>query len=106
MQLLKNLKKKINRVRDERYIIKDNILTNRLFFLPTKTKEKYTQSIFKKIKYKIKKIMAKILMLAKSGFGKSTSLGNIPELEIEGLDPKETFIISCVNKPLPFKKSK
>lgn len=49
--------------------------------------------------------MAKILMLAKSGFGKSTSLGNIPELEIEGLDPKETFIISCVNKPLPFKKA-
>ena len=49
--------------------------------------------------------MAKILMLAKSGFGKSTSLGNIPELEIEGLNPKETFIISCVNKPLPFKKA-
>lgn len=56
---IKEFEEKINRVRDERYIIKDNILTNRLFFLPTKTKEKYTQSIFKKIKYKIKKLWQK-----------------------------------------------
>lgn len=45
----------------------------------------------------------KALILAKSGFGKTTSLGNIPELGIKGLDPKTTFLISCVNKPLPFK---
>ena len=45
----------------------------------------------------------KALILAKSGFGKSTSIGEIPELGIMGLDPKETYLISCVNKPLPFK---
>lgn len=49
--------------------------------------------------------MAKILVLAKSGFGKSTSIGEIPELGIKGLDPSNTFIISAVNKPLPFKKA-
>ena len=47
--------------------------------------------------------MSKILILAKSGFGKSTSLGEIPELNIQGLDPKETYLISAVNKPLPFR---
>ena len=47
--------------------------------------------------------MAKVLVLAKSGFGKSTSIGEIPELGIKGLNPKETYIISCVNKPLPFR---
>lgn len=47
--------------------------------------------------------MSKVLILAKSGFGKSTSLGEIPELGIKGLDPRTTFLISCVNKPLPFK---
>lgn len=47
--------------------------------------------------------MAKILVLAKSGFGKSTSIGAIPELGLKGLDPKTTYIISCVNKPLPFR---
>lgn len=45
----------------------------------------------------------KALILAKSGFGKSTSIGEIPELGIKGLDPKETYLISCVNKPLPFR---
>ena len=45
----------------------------------------------------------KALILAKSGFGKSTSIGEIPELSIKGLDPKETYLISCVNKPLPFR---
>ena len=45
----------------------------------------------------------KCLVLAKSGFGKSTSIGKIPELGIEGLNPKETYLISCVNKPLPFR---
>ena len=47
--------------------------------------------------------MSKILVLAKSGFGKSTSIGEIPELGIKGLDPKTTYLISCVNKPLPFR---
>ena len=47
--------------------------------------------------------MSKILVLAKSGFGKSTSIGEIPELGIRGLDPKTTYLISCVNKPLPFR---
>lgn len=45
----------------------------------------------------------KALILAKSGFGKSTSIGEIPELGIKGLDPKVTYLISCVNKPLPFR---
>lgn len=47
--------------------------------------------------------MAKILVLAKSGFGKSTSIGEIPELGLKGLDPKTTYLLSCVNKPLPFR---
>lgn len=47
--------------------------------------------------------MAKILILAKSGFGKSSSIGDLPELQIKGLNPQETYIISCVNKPLPFR---
>lgn len=45
----------------------------------------------------------KALILAKSGFGKSTSIGEIPELGLKGLDPKVTYLISCVNKPLPFR---
>lgn len=47
--------------------------------------------------------MARVLVLAESGFGKSTSLGEIPELGIKGLDPKETFYISATNKGLPFR---
>ena len=47
--------------------------------------------------------MSKILVLAKSGFGKSTSIGESPELGLKGLDPKTTYLISCVNKPLPFR---
>lgn len=47
--------------------------------------------------------MSKILVLAKSGFGKSTSIGEIPELGIKGLDPSTTYLISAVNKPLPFR---
>lgn len=46
--------------------------------------------------------MSKILVLAESGMGKSSSLGKIPQLNIEGLNPKETFIIACANKGLPF----
>jgi hypothetical protein len=47
--------------------------------------------------------MSRILVLADSGFGKSTSLGNIPELDIKGLNPKETFLITVTNKGLPFR---
>ena len=36
-----------------------------------------------------------IMILGESGSGKSTS--------IENLNPKETFIVQSVNKPLPFK---
>lgn len=46
--------------------------------------------------------MSKILVLADSGFGKSTSLGKIDELGIVGLNPAETLIISCSDKDLPF----
>ena len=49
--------------------------------------------------------MAKILVLAQSGFGKSTSIGNIPELGIKGLNPAESFVVSVTSKPLPFKGS-
>lgn len=44
-----------------------------------------------------------ILVLGDSGSGKSTSIGNIEELGIKGLDPKETIIINVKNKPLPFR---
>ena len=49
--------------------------------------------------------MAKVLILAQSGMGKSTSIGQIPELNIIGLKPEETFIVSATSKPLPFKGS-
>jgi hypothetical protein len=49
--------------------------------------------------------MSKILILAQSGFGKSTSIGSVPEFNIKGLNPSETFVISVTNKPLPFAKS-
>lgn len=47
--------------------------------------------------------MARILVLAESGFGKSTSIGEIPELNHKGLNPDETLLITCTNKGLPFK---
>ena len=50
--------------------------------------------------------MANILILADSGSGKTTSLCSIPEHNIKGLDPKDTYIISATAKPLPFKGSK
>lgn len=49
--------------------------------------------------------MAKILILAESGFGKSTSIGAIPQIEHKGLNPQETYVISATSKPLPFKGS-
>jgi len=44
-----------------------------------------------------------IAIVGKSGTGKSTSIGNIPELGIKGLNPKETAIINVAGKNLPFK---
>lgn len=49
--------------------------------------------------------MSRILVLAKSGFGKTFSLGNVPELNQQGLNPKETYIISVTSKPLTFPNS-
>lgn len=46
--------------------------------------------------------MSRILVLADSGFGKSTSLGEIEGLNIKGLVPEKTLIISCSKKGLPF----
>lgn len=50
--------------------------------------------------------MSRILILAKSGFGKTFSIGEIPELGHKGLNPKETYIISVTSKPLTFPKSR
>ena len=54
--------------------------------------------------------MARILVLAESGFGKSTSYGNIKADEINklpyditGLPAEETLVINIKGKPLPFK---
>lgn len=53
--------------------------------------------------------MPKILVLAKSGFGKSTSIGKTEDpdraISIKGLSPENTYIISVTSKPLPFKGS-
>jgi hypothetical protein len=46
--------------------------------------------------------MSKVLVLAETGFGKTTSIGNIPEVGIEGLKPEETFVISASGE-LPFR---
>lgn len=47
--------------------------------------------------------MAKILVLAKSGFGKTTSVCGREKFGIKGLNPKNTFIIQCINRNLPNK---
>ncbi len=47
--------------------------------------------------------MSAIAIVGESGTGKSTSIGNIPELKIQGLNPKETVIINIAGKDLPFK---
>ena len=45
--------------------------------------------------------MAKILVLAKSGFGKTTSYCGRGKLGIKGLDPKETYVIQCIGRGVP-----
>jgi len=47
--------------------------------------------------------MSSIAIVGESGTGKSTSYGNIPELNIKGLNAKETVIINVANKDLPFR---
>lgn len=42
--------------------------------------------------------MSAIAIVGKSGEGKSTSLGSVPELGIKGLDPKNTAIINVARK--------
>lgn len=45
--------------------------------------------------------MAKILVLAKSGFGKTTSYCGRERFGIKGLDPKETYVIQCIGRAVP-----
>lgn len=47
--------------------------------------------------------MSAVAIVGKSGTGKSTSLGKIPELGIQGLDPKTTVVINVSGKDLPFR---
>ena len=49
--------------------------------------------------------MAKILALAETGFGKSTSLDGDEELGILCLSPTDTYVISATSKPLPSRGS-
>lgn len=56
------------------------------------------------MKFKRKyEILSSIAIVGKSSTGKSTSLGNFPELKIKGLNPKETAIINVAGKDLPFR---
>lgn len=48
--------------------------------------------------------MPQILVLAESGFGKTTSFLPNEKLGIKGLDPKETFVITTTAKMLPLYK--
>lgn len=43
----------------------------------------------------------KILVLAKSGFGKTTSWCGRQKVGVKGLDPKETFVIQCIGRNVP-----
>lgn len=45
--------------------------------------------------------MAKILILAPSGFGKTTSWAGREKFGIKGLNPKETYVIQCISRGVP-----
>lgn len=45
--------------------------------------------------------MCKILVLAPSGFGKTTSWAGREKLGIRGLNPKETYAIQCIGRGVP-----
>ena len=47
--------------------------------------------------------MSATAIVGKSGTGKSTSYGQLPELGIKGLPPEKTVVINVANKDLPFK---
>jgi hypothetical protein len=47
--------------------------------------------------------MPGIAVVGKSGTGKSTSFGQFPDLEIKGLNPKETVVVNISRKDLPFR---
>lgn len=54
----------------------------------------------------------KVLLLAPTGFGKSTAIGeqheheNDLDIDIKGLDPKITYVISATSKDLPWRNSR
>lgn len=50
--------------------------------------------------------MSAIVIVGKSGTGKSTSYSQIPDIGIKGLNPKETVVINVSGKDLPFKQWK
>lgn len=50
--------------------------------------------------------MCKILVLAKSGFGKTTSYCGREKLGVKGLNPKETYVIQCIGRGVPNKEFK
>lgn len=50
--------------------------------------------------------MSRILVLAKSGFGKTFSMGKVEALNHIGLNPEETYVISVTSKPLTFPGSR
>ena len=50
--------------------------------------------------------MARILVLARSGFGKTTSYCGREKLGIKGLNPAETYIIQCISRGVPNKDFK
>lgn len=45
--------------------------------------------------------MARILILAKSGFGKTTSYAGREKYGVKGLDPKTTFVVQCIGRGVP-----
>jgi len=47
--------------------------------------------------------MPSIAVVGPSGEGKSSSYGQIPEIGITGLNPKETIVINVAGKDLPFR---
>ena len=44
--------------------------------------------------------MAKIMVLAKSGFGKTTSYCGREKFGVKGLNPKETYVIQCIGRSI------
>ena len=47
--------------------------------------------------------MSSIAIVGDSGTGKSSSYGQIPEIGVKGLNPKETVVINVAGKDLPFR---